>query len=67
MRLIYIVKPLCLESSFLVLHYCFFFCGFGAQMANILFPSIFGIPSRTPVSLSLSANFNSNNSPLSLN
>ena len=44
-----------------------FCCALGANITSILFPSIFGNPSRAPTSLRRSANFNNNNSPLSLN
>ena len=40
---------------------------FGANITNILFPSIFGILSSAPTSFKLSANFKSKISPLSLN
>lgn len=50
-----------------VLSFSFFFCGLGAQMASIRLPSILGMPSSTPESLSRSANFSSSNSPRSLN
>ena len=45
----------------------FFFWLFGAKMANILFPSNLGMLSNVPTSTRRSANFNSSNSPLSLN